>query len=907
MSRFDITILAETILADLESKIPQVRKQFPNMDDRQAMEYIKMLAKYDPTVSKNYLAWIAKQVKNGQIRMPEDGDKVLERLTFFDNNKIKNSWKNKYPNDIYKFDFHTLADAVDDISGLGEEAKSKREKEKINTNIEGAKLVYNKSPYTVYKITDRLAAHEFGKNAEWCTKHLDALHCSVYLAQGPLYVIFKDGKRIAQMHIAQKEATKGDVDTSRWDEEAQEWSDDGDGDYEELDYWEPSDLGTMQLMNLKDRPVSIDKYPGLDKAIIEALGGIEYIKKNPALALWYARDIIGGEWPEGEEAIASVGETAYNYSELTGSRFEEGEAAIASFLNPALIIKYIKKWLRGGFPKAEEQISLDAEASVEYAKLINKRFELGEEALTEGRVYSADEYNYDDYLSGNSKRDLGLDYINAVIIPYYLPIPKNILDIYSRPEDALELLKNLYFEGQNIAGGEDYIDKNANKILEFRISRDSKEAFNYVSSISLGLATGKSYKYNTGTGKLEYSTHGVGERRVKVQYKPGSAKIQIPEIIEDSLASDPYWALQYATKVLGGRFPKGEKAIMEDERFSLSYSKLIDEKYIPEELREKYNTTTVDYYFRNGRLDELLTSLNNDYTSTSEEIAYQTTPRSIYLKAFKENLSQEERDILARDPQYAYRYATDILKGRFIEGESAIAADPKFSHYYVSSILIPIYKKLDIYFSYWDLNIINPSGRLPLPDIETTIYAAFVTGFTDYLFNALNIFKEKSERFPDEEHRKEALQELNSEINIMLNKIPKKKQKEEELWPYLVHTEPSGLNKGFNMNEPEPEYMPEFGIQSESYPPKLLEELPLFKKETPPNGEELLAKIRGIIDLKKISEKFHYKEVSCGRCQGTGKRKLEIKDNGWGNGEYTEPCPYCKGTGKVRIKEYTGG
>jgi len=59
--------------------------------------------------------------------------------------------------------------------------------------------------------------------------------------------------------------------------------------------------------------------------------GEEAIATNPWSAYRYARDVIKGRWPEGEAVIATDPYSAYNYAiNVIGGRWPEGEAAIAT-------------------------------------------------------------------------------------------------------------------------------------------------------------------------------------------------------------------------------------------------------------------------------------------------------------------------------------------------------------------------------------------------------------------------------------------------------------------------------------------------------------------------------------------------------------------------------------------------
>jgi hypothetical protein len=76
-----------------------------------------------------------------------------------------------------------------------------------------------------------------------------------------------------------------------------------------------------------------------------------YIATRPATspysAYHYAREVIGGRWPEGEAAIATSPYSAYYYArDVIGGRWPEGEAAIAT--SPDYAKFYLKQ-----FPEAK--------------------------------------------------------------------------------------------------------------------------------------------------------------------------------------------------------------------------------------------------------------------------------------------------------------------------------------------------------------------------------------------------------------------------------------------------------------------------------------------------------------------------------------------------------------------------
>ena len=113
---------------------------------------------------------------------------------------------------------------------------------------------------------------------------------------------------------------------------------------------------------------------------------------DPRRAYYYAINVIGGRWPEGEAAIAMSPTWAYPYARnVIGGRWPEGEAAIAKSPNDAY--SYAKEVLKGRWPEAERP---EAEAAIatsswwgyRYARdVIGGRFPEGEPAIaTEPRL-----------------------------------------------------------------------------------------------------------------------------------------------------------------------------------------------------------------------------------------------------------------------------------------------------------------------------------------------------------------------------------------------------------------------------------------------------------------------------------------------------------------------------------------
>ena len=109
----------------------------------------------------------------------------------------------------------------------------------------------------------------------------------------------------------------------------------------------------MNLYNLHSKPESLDFYDTISETNPdffwkkyrnnreELKKREKYIAKSPNNAFYYARDVLKGPFPAGEEVIAKNIDFAYYY---------------------------VRDILKGPFPAGEEAISKDADSAFQYAK-----------------------------------------------------------------------------------------------------------------------------------------------------------------------------------------------------------------------------------------------------------------------------------------------------------------------------------------------------------------------------------------------------------------------------------------------------------------------------------------------------------------------------------------------------------
>jgi hypothetical protein len=63
------------------------------------------------------------------------------------------------------------------------------------------------------------------------------------------------------------------------------------------------------------------------------------------------------------------------------------------------------------------------------------------------------------------------------------------------------------------------------------------------------------------------------------------------------------------------------------------------------------------------------------------------TPQQAYRLCRKHGRKAELEKIIIKDPQYAYRYARDIIKGRWIEAEDVISTSSMHAYSYAKDVI----------------------------------------------------------------------------------------------------------------------------------------------------------------------------------------------------------------------------
>lgn len=139
----------------------------------------------DPTPEKRFETWLLKQMKFKNIRLPEDGSRVLRVLTDFvslsNNRQIEQRDIHRYPR------IHDLEEAVWGIQGRKISTQPSEEVRRV-LELPGVSLVAESSSWVIVKIEDPQSASKLASGTEWCTS--DSATARFYIPWG-LYIIYR--------------------------------------------------------------------------------------------------------------------------------------------------------------------------------------------------------------------------------------------------------------------------------------------------------------------------------------------------------------------------------------------------------------------------------------------------------------------------------------------------------------------------------------------------------------------------------------------------------------------------------------------------------------------------------------------------------------------------------------------
>ena len=320
-------MIAEATIDQVERRIPYWINKYFDGDSQKANKLIPSIIEADPTTKGKYSEWLIKQWKDGTARFPDDTEIIAKNLRLFDSKKSKLEDK-----DISNYAPASLARTLDKQFGLTKSERKQARKGQLQLPP-GAELVIEDGDYQVVEITTPEASSLLCSGTQWCVANKDT--AENYLERGPLYLIYVGGRREFLVSLENGE-----------------------------------------FMDVYNDVVSND----LKFRLIDLLGPVtgRSIRNDPKFAYWYARDVIGGRWPEGEPAIAQNPNVAYLYAlDVIKGRWPEAETVIAKVGFPApedsrAAYFYARDVIKGRWPEGEPAITKDAVYANLYTKNVIK-------------------------------------------------------------------------------------------------------------------------------------------------------------------------------------------------------------------------------------------------------------------------------------------------------------------------------------------------------------------------------------------------------------------------------------------------------------------------------------------------------------------------------------------------------
>ena len=516
--------------------------------------------------------------------------------------KREKNRKEKSLKSLEKYNHVELHDAVANYLTASE---AKEQKESLAKS--GAKLLYDKGGYALYKINKPEALTEFAKNGtHWCTKNPET--AKEYTKIWDYTVLTKDDEPLFAIKTPNEDYDERDRVLSGSNDEIL-YKTDFDvrygtqyaitedqnkqylvkDEYDQLNtalkYLGEKPLDTEYVEVLKDEQEASDV---IDDALDDGVIDQSYEDSVFKLASLGRRRIS----PRQLEKIRKYQHNIHMYIEaFEGKRLPEVEDVIAKDRYSALIYA---GGLHSRFPgehrkEAEDNIKNDPASSLKYAKAYGGRFEPGEEAIVNtenARTLAA----YSKATKGRfpgKYRDKAEKIILGALIPLPVSNPFSGDAVGYFAENKKEFSKDEWKEIEAvIANSDQAVDysrfmKERFPAAEANIAKNIYTALHYMRNLGLSefpepyreqvankIKEGPPelvVNYANVTGKrfpaAEATLAEAKDSRMAARYIEAVGERVEP--LEGVISSDPHAVVMYS-RILGGRFPEGEKALFQD-------------------------------------------------------------------------------------------------------------------------------------------------------------------------------------------------------------------------------------------------------------------------------------------------------------------------------------------------------
>lgn len=172
---------------------------------------INFLSEFDPSPNWKYLEWLVRQFKINGNELLFARNQIRDCLNLFDNMK-----KSRRVQEYYQASADIQDYTIQDLYNLNErfllDPYDSKRKQRDQAKQTGAKTIYDQGHIKIIQVggpgADPVMATQaaciYAWNTKWCTSRPET--ATGYLTSGALYVIFRDGKKVALFH-----ASRGDL------------------------------------------------------------------------------------------------------------------------------------------------------------------------------------------------------------------------------------------------------------------------------------------------------------------------------------------------------------------------------------------------------------------------------------------------------------------------------------------------------------------------------------------------------------------------------------------------------------------------------------------------------------------------------------------------------------------------
>lgn len=337
--------LADTLNTQLVARYKQDAHQ-----ETDARSVLNQLMKADPTRDSKFIHWIAAQYAKGGFSIKDVSD-VKHDLAEFERVKSKLDIKSVEGFQSVKHLSQAVApyNHEDVEGGSGNDNRARMFAE--------ADVIFKSDEFSLVSPRTEAACKYFGRGTSWDLAKDGGDFRSAH-ETSPIYILTARSGEKYMMSFAAPDKNKGPDD---------------------------EDFGPM-LKNAQGNDVMFKELKDHFRNIVNILSEKTTFKawtnaSDSNVAIWYAENVMGGRWPEGEKTIMNDPKNAVDYAvNVIRGRWTEAEPAIMR--DPLSAIEYCLQILDTRWPAAEPTIMKRSDTALKYAQeVIKGRWEEAEKII----------------------------------------------------------------------------------------------------------------------------------------------------------------------------------------------------------------------------------------------------------------------------------------------------------------------------------------------------------------------------------------------------------------------------------------------------------------------------------------------------------------------------------------------